>query len=223
MARVASSVLRVFFLLIMMVFVGCATVPKEVVELSYTTGQDLDAIHSSYKNLIETHFDNLRAQTNDFLENRWIPVYLKRFMEKSELVKMVQGSDPKTVFVDVQLFVEVAIKEIEDKKKELIDPINRDEKDLMSSVDEAFSRIIRANAMITAHLNSLRKVQQVQDEALQALQLKDLQDKINDGLIMASEKSKMALEELKKTEGLIDKIDDKKKELLKKEREAPHE
>src|SRR3990172_3979313 len=76
---------------------SCASVPKEVVELSYVSGQDLNAVHASYKTLVQKHFDNLRFQTLTFLETRWIPVYLERFIKKSNLIEEVKRSDPKEV------------------------------------------------------------------------------------------------------------------------------
>ena len=189
--------IKPLFIVLAISLVGCASIPKEVVELSYTVGQDLEAVHSSYRNLIEEHFESLREQAIYFLENTWIPHYIKDFIEEGELVKRAQGSDPKIVLEDVQLWVEVAIEEIEAKKRELIDPIDRDEKELLKLVDEAFSRLIRANATITAHLNSIRKVKEVQDEALKALELKELRDKINNELISASKRAEEALEKLK--------------------------
>ena len=53
----------IFLMAFSMFFYGCATIPKETVELSYAIGQDLDAVHASYTNLIHKHFDNLRNQT----------------------------------------------------------------------------------------------------------------------------------------------------------------
>ncbi len=192
---------------------GCATVPKEVVELSYTVGEDLEAVHTSYTALIQRHFDNLRTQATTVLETRWVPAFLADFIQRGELIQSVQGPDPKMVLEDVRDWAEVAIETIEEKRKELIDPINKDEEALLASVNEAFARLIRANAAITAHLNSLRKVQEVQDETLQALNLKDLRDKINTGLISASEKAQIAIEKLKEAEGSLDKVKEKGKQL----------
>lgn len=209
--------LKSLLIVIMPILVGCrATVPKEVVELSYTVGQDLNAVHASYRELIQTHFSGLRAQTIFFLDNRWVPVYLEDFVKTGGLIESATGTDPKAVLKDVQLWAEVAIEEIEDKKKELLDPIDHDEQALLNSADEAFSRIMRANAAITAHLNSIRKVQEVQDEILSALKLKDLRDKINNGLIAASEKAQNTIETFKKAEGIIDELEDKKKKLTEK-------
>lgn len=212
----AGRITRFFLFVIILLFLGCASVPKEVVELSYTVGQDLNAVHSSYRELIRTRFDDLRTQTVTFLETRWIPNFLKDFIQRGELIQSVKGSDPKVVLEDVGVWVEVAIEMIETKKRELLDPIDNDEQALLRSVDEAFFRLTRANAVITAHLNSLRKVQEVQDDALKALKLKELRDKINQGLISASDKAREALEKLKKAEGLIDKAEEKRNNLQKK-------
>ena len=199
--------------LAVLIFFSCANVPKEVVELSYTVGQDLNAVHLSYRQLIQTHFDGLRKQATGFLDNKWTPIYIKKFIKKGKLVERVNNPDPNIVLLGVRLWAEVAVKEIEKKKKELIDPINKNEEELLNSIDEAFAQLISANAAITAHLNSIRKVKEVQDEALQALKLKDLRDKINNELIFASDKANEAIEKVKKVEGIVDDLAKKKEEL----------
>jgi hypothetical protein len=209
------SILSQFLaLLIVLNFLGCASVPKEVVELSYTVGRDLNALHLSYGQLIQTHFDGLRKQATDFLDDEWTPTYIEKFIKKGKLVEYATNSDPKMVLLGVRLWAEVAVAQIEKKKKELIDPINRNEKELLNSIDEAFAQIKTANAAITAHLNSIRKVKEVQDEALQALKVKDLRDKINKGLLFASDKANEAIEKVKKAEGIIDDLAKKKEELI---------
>jgi hypothetical protein len=195
---------------------GCATVPKEVVELSYTVGQDMASLHSSYRTLVQQHFQSLRDQTLTFLNNRWIPTYLNDFIQNGELIRLAQNTDPIEVFDGVSAWVEVAIEEIENKKNELLTPIDQDEKSLLMSVDDAFSRIIQANATVTAHLNSIRKVQEVQDETLKALKLKDIRDQINQQLALASEKTQGAIEKIEKTDASIKKADEKKQELIRK-------
>ncbi len=193
---------------------ACATVPKEVVQLSYTVGQDIEAVHSSYKALIRTHFDGIRMQTTTFLETRWTPVYLADFIKNGDLVAMAKDPDPVKAFEGVSAWAEVAVEEIENKKKELLTPIDQDEHTLLANVDEAFARIIRANATITAHLNSIRKVQEVQDEVLKSLKLADLKGEINNRLIEASRKADAALSKLEGVKGKVDALKEKKKELL---------
>lgn len=207
MRRNINRVFISFLIVTAFLLYGCASIPKEVVELSYSIGEDLNSIHLSYRMLVQEHFENLRSQRMDFLENRLTPVFLEKFIEKGELVETARGSDPVEVLEGVQDWVEVAIETIEEKKRELIDPIDESEKELLEMVDEEFSRIIRANATITAHLNSIRKVERVQDEALEALKLKELRDTINDELIAASIKADEVLERVKKAEGIIDELE----------------
>ena len=82
-------------------------------------------------------------------------------------------------------------------------PLDNDEKELLTTVDHAFSRLQIANATVTAHLNSLRKVREVQDDALAALDLKELQNKINEMLISMSEKAMKGLKAVEKADGLL--------------------
>lgn len=209
-------VLFLFTVVSVLVVGGCATVPKEVVQLSYTIGQDIDAVHSSYRELVRKHFEGLRTQTTTFLETRWMPAYLSDFIKTGDLVAMAKDPDPVNAYEGVSTWVEVAIGEIEKKKRELLIPIDQDEKALLASVDESFARLIRANATITAHLNSIRTVQEVQDEALRSLKLADLRDEINKRLVEASEKAEFALTKVEGVKTKVDELSTKKKELLEK-------
>lgn len=133
-------ILSISILLIVFSVGGCATVPKEIVELSYTIGQDMNSLHSSYLTLVQDHFQNLRTQTMTYLNNRWIPNYLNDFIKSGELIHLAQDTNPVNVFEGVSTWVEVAIEEIENKKVQLLSPIDKDEKELLVSVDDAFSR-----------------------------------------------------------------------------------
>ncbi|MDP8237782.1 MAG: hypothetical protein P9X24_01715 [Candidatus Hatepunaea meridiana] len=72
----------------------------------------------------------------------------------------------------------------------------------MQAVDKAFGQIIQANATITAHLNSLREIQELQDDILKRLKLGDLRDKVTDGLNDVSKKADEVLEIIKEAEGI---------------------
>src|SRR5437762_13851036 len=47
---------------------GCASIPRESVDLSYTLGQDLESVHQSYRDLITRYFEALRAQVNNAID-----------------------------------------------------------------------------------------------------------------------------------------------------------
>lgn len=204
-------------ILVVGISVGCSSIPKEVVELSYREGQDLRALQRSYDLLICKFYDQLRSNRIEYLDNTWIPLYVEKWIKKGRLLDVAQGhtvwSEDQGAFVPptegkessellqtISFWAQEALIEIQFKRDSLLKPLDSDEETLRKDVQEAFYQIIQANATITAHLNSLREVQEVQDDALQALQVKDLRDRINDALDNASQKASQGLEEIKKAD-----------------------
>jgi len=198
---------------------ACARVPKEVVELSYRMGGDISAIHVSYKSLVRDHFDGLRAQRLRYLDDEWAPHFIAGWVADGRLVDVAKGvvvwSEEKQDFVaptpdraqadllkTVRFWAQAAMDQLEKKKRALLQPLDSVERALAGSVDEAFNQLYRGNAAITAHLNSLRKVQEVQDAALQALHVKDLRDKINQTLEDASNLAQKGLDQIRKLDSL---------------------
>ncbi len=211
--------------ILFLVIYGCATVPKEVVELSYRTGEDIAALYESYDKLIHDYFEIMQDERTAYLNDIWFPKFLKNWMKGGELVAVARGekiwSEEKEELIQpsssmssndksretlntIRDWVDYALYAYEVKEEMLLKPLEDDEKALRNDVKEAFQRVIRANATITAHLNSIRKVHEVQDEALEALNLKGLRDNINDVLIKASEKAASGLDEVQKADGKID-------------------
>lgn len=196
----------IFITLALLFLVGCATVPQEVINLSYAMEQDLYAIHTSYRALIREHFKNLKNNVQRFIDTEWGPAYLKYFIEDTELLLTIQGMTPQsdcdcdTPYEYLQVWIGVAVEEINAKKMELIEPITQDEQEIIIMVDAAFARLYLANSTVTAHLNSIKKVRQVQDEFMEEMSLGDLQSSINTKLTNASRKSKDAIDILRKVE-----------------------
>jgi hypothetical protein len=201
-------------------FGACSTVPVEVVELSYRIGEDISEIQNSYMQLIHDHFEVLRQERLNYLENEWTPKFIEGWIEDGRLIDVASGntvwSQEKKDFVSptvgeekkellntVMFWSQAAIQKITKKRSELLDSLNMQESQLSFLVSDAFNRIYRGNSVITAHLNSLRKVQEVQDNLLEGLNIKDLRDKINNTLITSSDKAKEELKKIKETDGFI--------------------
>ena len=194
---------------------GCATVPREAVVLSETVGEDVRAVHTSYAALVRTHFASLRRQVNTFIDTRWTPTYLREFIQEGDLVALAKDPDPVAVLDGVGTWAGVAVEEIESKRRELLDPIDQDERELLVSVDDAFARITQANAALTAHLRSIRKVKDIEDQALEAAHLKELRDQVTARLSDASERADRAIKDLERASGEVKDVKEKKEELMK--------
>ena len=98
------------------------------------------------------------------IDNVWTPAYLKDFVTTGMLVESAETGTTELV----EFWARTAIEAIDNKRKEFLDPLQLREDALLVEIDAAFDRVISANAAVTAHLNSVLKVQTVQDQVLEA-------------------------------------------------------
>jgi len=171
---------------------GCASVPKESVELSYALGNDLESLHQSYRTLITGYFDLLRKDVNSAIDRVFFPAYINDFVITGELIENAQNGNHSYV----EAWARIAVETVDKERTDRVEPINQAERELMLSVNEAFDNVIRTNSTITAHLNSIRKVNEVQAKVLESMELKDVRDKINFALADATVKAKEITEEI---------------------------
>jgi hypothetical protein len=216
-------------ILLILLTAGCGSVPKEVVELSYVMGEDLQSINQSYDNLIHQFYNNLRDQRRAYIDDVWYPRFVENWRKDGELVAIAKeeriwsesedklvvvpaGSVPKESLAALNDWLDYALYAYEKKSEALLSPLDQEEETLRTEVRVAFARMTQANATITAHLNSLREIKEVEDQALKALNLKDLRDQINDQLVNASKKAKDGLDKIKEVDQKVDKFGKKLKD-----------
>ncbi|MCU0286285.1 MAG: hypothetical protein MUF15_07780, partial [Acidobacteria bacterium] len=154
---------------------GCAgRVPGEVLDLSNTMGEDLKALHLSYRQLIVAHFNSLRQQADSFIENQWLPVFITDFIERGNLVQLVQAPPYGSKETAVTDWVAAALEAINVKRNELINPLNEEEKKLLEMVDSSFNLLNQANEKIYSHLKSHSRVEQATQGLFDIRDLKGL-------------------------------------------------
>lgn len=181
---------------------GCATVPRESVDLSYTLGQDLESLNQSYRELITRYFETLRARVNDAIDQIFVPAYINGFVTSGKLVQHAQNQRTDLV----EAWARIAVKRIDRERRERLQPLYDAERELLTSVNEAFDKVVRANATITAQLSSVVKTQQAQDEMLESVKLKDFREKIYSALADASTKAGKITNDIGSANMKLDKI-----------------
>ena len=180
---------------------GCATVPKEAVSLSYAVGEDLQQLYVGYRTTVQFSFEQMRQNGLLVIDEIWTPAYLKTFVVEGELIEIAEEEN----WEDLQGWARAAIEDIDNKRKEFLDSLKTREESLLAKIDTAFSRVISANAAVTAHLNSVLKVQNLQDQILEAAGLKDIRDDINDAIVDASEFAEKAANDIRAASVLLEK------------------
>jgi hypothetical protein len=211
------------FILFIILLGGCATVPQETVELSYVMEENIAALKISYITLVNTHFDLLEKIRIDYLENEWIPKFVKEWVADGRLIDIASGkviwSDERNDFIQPAKGMEMqgllasatswanaAIHIIGEKREELISPLENQRKELLAMVEEGFDLLLRGNMAITAHLNSIRKIKEVQNRTFEVLKLGELQKEIDKRLYDVSRYADQGLEAIKKADGFIDTV-----------------
>jgi len=215
------STIKVFLLFI--VLGGCVTVPQETIELSYVMEENIAALKISYIALVNTHFDLLEQTRIDYLENEWILKFIKEWIHDGRLIDIASGraiwSDEHGDFIQPEKSMEMlgllssttswaiaAIEIIEEKKKDLLGPLEEQRKELLLMIEEGFDRLLRGNIAITAHLNSIRKIDEFRNKTFETLKFSDLQKEIDKRLNDISKYADQGLVAIKKADGFIDKV-----------------
>ncbi len=172
---------------------GCASVPKETVELSMAVGEDIQQLYSGYKNVVRFSFEQMRRNGLVVIDEVWTPAYLKTFVREGELLEIAREEN----WEDLEGWARAAIEDIDAKRSEFVESVNTRETALLAKIDEAFDRTISANAAVTAHLNSVLKVEGLQDSVLEAAELKDLRNEITNDITEASNFAADATEKIR--------------------------
>ncbi|MEZ8131494.1 hypothetical protein [Enterovibrio norvegicus] len=205
---------RLLLPLMLVLLSACsATVPKEVVELSYRIEQDLTHVQESYTDLVHQHIKVLRKQREDYLRHEWIPQFVKGWVKDGQLVQMAEGDviydEAKGEFVktrstdrggqlnSIVLWADSAVTVIEEKRHALLAPLDEAERTLIADINQSFALIQQGHQTITAHLNSIREVQDVQNDLLDNTGLEAVRDQINQQLSALSEKATAGLDDIR--------------------------
>lgn len=169
--------------LIMLSITGCASVPEETVTLSMTVGRDIQQLQSGYRETIRFSFAQMRKTGLSVIDDVWTPAYLKKFAATGGLVEAAKNEQTERI----EYWARLAIEAIDNKRREFLEPLQQRETAVIAEVDAAFDRVIRANAAVTANLNSVLKVQDLQDRVVDLLGLTDVRNTINSAIVTASD------------------------------------
>lgn len=69
-------ILRALLVCLTFLALGCATTPKETVELSEIVDQQIMEMQRSHESFIGLYYEKLREEVDGFMEQKWIPFFL---------------------------------------------------------------------------------------------------------------------------------------------------
>ena len=183
---------------------ACAQVPKESVELSVTVGRDLAEVHRAHRELAVRYFDQIKGDINAFVDEVYRPHTIKHSMRRFDLIDRVVAARAPGAKVDalsvMELYVTMVSEEIEAYRRELLDPIEAYEREVLTGIDDAYQKLQNANAIVTGHLASIRKVHDAQEEILRSAGMEDLRGRFVEETVSLSERVDDLVEKGRKAE-----------------------
>jgi hypothetical protein len=81
-----------FAAVILMMLSGCASVPKETVELSEVVGHQISELHKSHIKFIHLYYGKLREDVNDFIDDKWAPLFLSKAVNNKHFRTDLDGA-----------------------------------------------------------------------------------------------------------------------------------
>lgn len=196
---------------------GCASVPKEVAQLSFDMGKDLHEVQQGYKAAVHEQFQAFRAERLAYYELEWKPLFIANWVADGRLTDIAAGQvvwsktghkfvapapgKPKeAMLASIKSWASSAVTALDDKRQSLMAPLDTEEAALMASVDACFDRLYRANNAVTAQLISLRRLNSKDGRAELAPAAPALQAQIQADMTTAAEHAKTGLAEIRKAD-----------------------
>lgn len=192
---------------------ACASIPKESIELSVTVGRDISAMQKAHLELLDVFYNRLISDVNRFIDEVYVPYQTDRIMDEfgNELLKENSKGEKEIDLEKTKIILEELHYEIEDYRNSKLKPLLHQRDSIKQNLIDAYNRIIYANSIVTAHLASVLKVNDVQNEILLKMNLGNLQQNISTKLSTFSEAVSKLTEKIKSkkenTEKIIEQFD----------------
>lgn len=182
------------------VVMGCATVPKESVDLSIELTKMIRSAEASHLATLQLFLDERKQRADDFLKNTWTPKFMENAMRDSHVLDTLkaQRTDPQRETV-MKEFSEDAASVIAERRATMMGAIDRIGEMLRDSIRAHYADMLAVNQALTAHIRSVADVNATQTMILDAL-------KIDPKTLLPIDKINGVLEKILSYQGNVDEI-----------------
>ncbi|MBZ9728681.1 hypothetical protein LB467_03195 [Salegentibacter sp. JZCK2] len=172
------------FIFILVLFSSCASIPREAPLLSRELGMQIQELESSHLNLVKLYFNKERSQIKNFIDEQWLPVYAGNFFENENISKVweqvVESNDKNDRLEFIVRTSPVLQQEVNNKYRELTEPLDRLEAELMLAIQDKYSNLKSINNTLTSYLFSATEVEENRQRYLDIIGVTD--QKVNSAI-----------------------------------------
>jgi hypothetical protein len=190
---------------------SCASVPKETVQLSTVIGTDLKVLQNSHTTMVGLFYNEIINNIHNFIEEVYSP-FIINYVLKGELKKYNNNVSPsifgvikkaasdgvgkaetREVLVEMSDFLKAANAQIEKKRNELLEPIQKQKDSVIRNINNSYGNTVLANSSVTNYLQSILNLKESQNKVLSIVGLKGKAEELNSTLLKVSDFTKSLL------------------------------
>lgn len=221
-------------LIILSLCLSCAQVPKESVRLSATVGRDIAEMSKSHRQAVIILYGRIKNDVNMLVDDVYAPYQINKLLIADQRDFRAGGSNnlfaamdtaiknpdnsvaQKDVLEFMDAFLQIVRDEVESYRKVRLAPVLAQETELLSAIDSSYKNIQYGNLNVTAHLASIVKVHNVQEEILNQIGVEELRKKIGQTLASTSDKVAKYVAAAKDVDVQMNNVEDKIKAISEK-------
>ncbi|SEF71573.1 hypothetical protein [Nitrosomonas ureae] len=150
--------------IMLMLLVGCASIPSEAPELSAQLGARISSLEAAHVRLLQEFFRDKRLRVDDFVQEVWVPIFAQEFFSDPKVdatwKQVVRSQDAKDRLTFITLTGPKLQVKINQKRVELIQPLDELEAVIRSKLKSEYDQARAINNSLTAFLQSASKVEE---------------------------------------------------------------
>ncbi len=137
-------------------------IPPEAPELSAELGKRISAIEGANITLLNRYFDQKRNEVDRFIDKEWVPTFASEFFSSPQISQawntIVEEKDKAQRLMFIIKLGPKLQEKINDKRRELIQPLNELERIIEASLRAEYSQVKAINNSVTSFLLSASDV-----------------------------------------------------------------
>lgn len=149
-------------LIAVLAFAGCASIPPESVALSRGIGDGMQNQHQAHVALVNLFFDEKKQALDQWIEGVYTPEFIKNFREALK----AKGENPDVFTGSMASEIVKRIVKARDQREAELDKVRTA---IIERLNSNYGTLVKANAELTALLESAAKVNESTDSLLAAV------------------------------------------------------
>lgn len=148
----------VFPIIFFLLTVGCATIPKEALELNTAVNNGINSQNAAYKNLFDFYFNSKKEKIDEWITNVYTPNYMKNIkslMAKEGITEIKEDDMP------------YILKNIISKRDSMQNELEKTKNLIWTKISQDQMLLLNANEQVTMLLKSAVNVHEASKDLLQ--------------------------------------------------------